>query len=51
MLAYLPHYRLNSLKVVVLTDAGISADSGLKIFKDDNSLWEDQSIENVVTPK
>ena len=38
-------------KLVVLTGAGISAESGLKTFRDSNGLWEDHSIEDVATPR
>ena len=50
MLADLPAYKFSQLKVVVLTGAGISAESGLKTFRDNNGLWEDHSIEDVATP-
>jgi NAD-dependent deacetylase len=42
---------LTQLKVVVLTGAGISAESGLKTFRDNNGLWENHSIEDVATPE
>jgi NAD-dependent deacetylase len=51
MLVDLPAYQLSQLKVVVLTGAGISAESGLKTFRDNNGLWEDHSIEDVATPE
>lgn len=38
-------------KVVVLTGAGISAESGLKTFRDSDGLWEDHRIETVATPQ
>ncbi|MCC2603985.1 Sir2 family NAD+-dependent deacetylase [Planctobacterium marinum] len=38
-------------KVVVLTGAGISAESGLKTFRDNNGLWEDHRVEEVTTPE
>ena len=31
-------------KIVVLTGAGISAESGLKTFRDDNGLWEGHDV-------
>jgi len=37
-------------KVVVLTGAGISAESGLKTFRDSDGLWEGYHIEDVATP-
>jgi NAD-dependent deacetylase len=38
-------------KLVVLTGAGISAESGLKTFRDSGGLWENHSIEDVATPE
>jgi NAD-dependent deacetylase len=37
-------------KVVVLTGAGISAESGIRTFRDSDGLWEDHKIEDVATP-
>lgn len=37
--------------VVVLTGAGISAESGLSTFRDSGGLWERYSIEDVATPE
>lgn len=37
-------------KLVVLTGAGISAESGLKTFRDADGLWEGHKIEDVATP-
>lgn len=37
--------------LVVLTGAGISAESGLKTFRDSNGLWEDHRVEDVATPE
>jgi NAD-dependent deacetylase len=37
--------------VVVLTGAGISAESGLSTFRDKGGLWERYSIEDVATPE
>jgi len=36
--------------VVVLTGAGVSADSGLATFRDAGGLWEGQRVEDVATP-
>lgn len=36
-------------KVVALTGAGISAESGLKTFRDSDGLWEEYRIEEVAT--
>lgn len=41
----LPHDRL-----LVLTGAGISVESGLRAFRGADGLWEGQSIEDVATP-
>jgi NAD-dependent deacetylase len=38
-------------KIVVLTGAGISAESGLKTFRDSDGLWEGHNIEDVATPE
>ena len=37
--------------IFVLTGAGISAESGLRTFRDSGGLWENHSIEDVATPK
>src|SRR5947207_965550 len=37
-------------KLVVLTGAGLSAESGLKTFRDSDGLWEQYRIEDVATP-
>ena len=39
------------LKVVVLTGAGISAESGLSTFRDADGLWEGHRVEDVATPE
>ena len=36
-------------RVVVLTGAGVSAESGLKTFRDNNGLWENHRVEDVAT--
>ncbi|MBN9484146.1 MAG: NAD-dependent protein deacylase [Bacteroidetes bacterium 43-93] len=38
-------------RIVVLTGAGISAESGLKTFRDSDGLWEGYDIEEVATPR
>ena len=40
-----------SKSVVVLTGAGISAESGIKTFRASDGLWENHSIEAVATPE
>ena len=37
-------------KIVVLTGAGISAESGLKTFRDANGLWEGHDVTQVASP-
>ena len=39
----------NKLKVVVLTGAGISAESGLQTFRDSDGLWNGHNVEDVAT--
>ena len=38
-------------KIVVLTGAGISAESGLRTFRDSGGLWEGYSVTEVATPQ
>jgi NAD-dependent deacetylase len=38
-------------RVVVLTGAGISAESGLQTFRDSDGLWENHRVEDVATPE
>ena len=37
--------------IVVLTGAGISAESGLKTFRDSNGLWEGHDVMEVASPE
>lgn len=37
-------------KIVILTGAGISAESGVKTFRDQNGLWNNHRIEEVASP-
>lgn len=39
------------MKIAVLTGAGISAESGLKTFRDSNGLWEGHDVMEVATPE
>ncbi len=41
----------NYRSIVVLTGAGISAESGLKTFRDSGGLWEGHRVEDVATPE
>jgi NAD-dependent deacetylase len=38
-------------KLVVLTGAGISAESGIKTFRDSDGLWEGHNVLDVATPE
>jgi NAD-dependent deacetylase len=41
----------SSDKIVILTGAGISAESGIRTFRDHNGLWENHRIEDVASPE
>ena len=41
----------SSEKVFVLTGAGISAESGIRTFRDTGGLWENFRVEDVATPE
>lgn len=41
----------NKKHIVVLTGAGISAESGLKTFRDSDGLWMGYDVEDVATPR
>ena len=38
-------------KLVVFSGAGISAESGVKTFRDSNGLWENHRVEDVASPE
>ncbi len=38
-------------KIVILTGAGISAESGISTFRDANGLWENHKVQEVATPE
>ena len=38
-------------KIVVLTGAGMSAESGISTFRDSNGLWENHDIMEVASPE
>lgn len=46
-------YKRHVLKkrIVILSGAGISAESGISTFRDANGLWENHRIEEVATPE
>lgn len=37
--------------IVVLTGAGISAESGIRTFRDSNGLWENHEVQDVASPE
>ncbi len=37
--------------IVVLTGAGVSAESGVRTFRDNGGLWEEHRVEDVATPE
>jgi len=39
------------MKIAVLTGAGMSAESGLKTFRDSNGLWEGHDVMSVASPE
>lgn len=39
------------MNVVVLTGAGVSAESGIPLFRGDDGLWENHRVEDVATPE
>jgi NAD-dependent deacetylase len=47
--SYIKQNKINS--IVILTGAGISAESGIKTFRDNNGLWENHRVEEVATPE
>ncbi len=40
---------MSKKRIVILTGAGISAESGIKTFRDSDGLWENHRIEDVAT--
>jgi NAD-dependent deacetylase len=38
-------------KLVILTGAGISAESGIKTFRDSDGTWENHNVNDVATPR
>ena len=42
---------MNFQRIVVLTGAGISAESGIRTFRSDDGLWENHRLEDVATPE
>ncbi len=44
-------YLREAKRVAVLTGAGVSAESGVKTFRDEGGLWEGHDVEAVATPQ
>ena len=42
---------MNFQRIVVLTGAGISAESGIRTFRGNDGLWENHRLEDVATPE
>ncbi len=42
---------MDTPKIVVLTGAGISAESGIQTFRSADGLWEEHRVEDVATPE
>lgn len=42
---------VTAMRIVVLTGAGISAESGIRTFRASDGLWEEHRIEDVATPE
>jgi NAD-dependent deacetylase len=46
----IPALDLENSRLLVLTGAGVSAESGLATFRDSNGLWEQHRVEDVASP-
>jgi NAD-dependent deacetylase len=46
-----PSIDLENTRLLVLTGAGVSAESGLATFRDSNGLWEQHRVEDVASPE
>lgn len=46
-----PVLDLEGARLLVLTGAGVSAESGLATFRDSNGLWEQHRVEDVASPE
>lgn len=42
---------MERMRIVVFSGAGISAESGLRTFRDSDGLWEEHRIEEIATPE
>lgn len=48
---FCPEPSLIPLNILVLTGAGVSAESGIPTFRDADGLWEGHAVEEVATPQ
>lgn len=46
-----PYHDRMAQTIFILTGAGISAESGVRTFRDNGGLWEDHRVEDVATPE
>ncbi|MBK5256246.1 MAG: NAD-dependent deacylase [Vicinamibacteria bacterium] len=46
-----PTLDLEDARLLVLTGAGVSAESGLATFRDSNGLWEQHDVQDVASPE
>lgn len=46
-----PALDLDHARLLVLTGAGVSAESGIATFRDSNGLWEQHRVEDVASPE
>ena len=44
-------FELMKKKITILSGAGMSAESGIRTFRDSDGLWEEHRVEDVATPK
>ena len=42
---------MTATNIVILTGAGVSAESGIKTFRASDGLWENHRVEDVATPE
>lgn len=44
-------HRINATNIAILTGAGVSAESGLRTFRDGDGLWREHSVYEVASPQ
>jgi NAD-dependent deacetylase len=51
-MGHMPEFHNTTIRnIVILTGAGISAESGIDTFRDAGGLWEQHNVEDVATPE